>query len=66
MLSWSGLPFVTQVTFGVDRTAATARSMLSEDGRTGLIVAGITGGESGAQKNGRDLLPLLHDRTASR
>ena len=36
--------------------------MLSEDGKTGLIIAGISGGENGAQRNGRTLLPLLHDR----
>ena len=28
---------------------------ISEDGKTGLIVAGITGGESGAQKHAKEL-----------
>jgi putative drug exporter of the RND superfamily len=55
-------PFVTQVHSAWTAPPPMARSMLSEDGRTGLIVAGITGGESGAQKNGRELLPLLHGR----
>src|SRR5262245_11465529 len=55
-------PFVTQVHSAWTAPAPLARSMLSEDGRTGLIVAGISGGESGAQKNGRGLLPLIHDR----
>jgi RND superfamily putative drug exporter len=55
-------PFVTQVHSAWTAPPPMARSMLSEDGRTGLIVAGITGGESGAQKNGRELLPLFRDR----
>ena len=55
-------PFVTQVQSAWTAPPPMARSMLSEDGRTGLIIAGITGGESGAQKNGRELLPLFHDR----
>ena len=38
-----------------------AKPLISEDGKTGLIIAGINGGESGAQKNTRELLPLLHD-----
>jgi putative drug exporter of the RND superfamily len=55
-------PFVTQVHSAWTAPPPMARSMVSEDGRTGLIIAGITGGESGAQKNGRELLPLFHDR----
>ena len=55
-------PFVAQVQSAWTAPPPMARSMLSEDGRTGLIIAGITGGESGAQKNGRELLPLFHDR----
>ena len=55
-------PFVTQVHSAWTAPPAMARSMISEDGRTGLIIAGITGGENGAQRNGRELLPLLHDR----
>jgi putative drug exporter of the RND superfamily len=55
-------PFVTQVHSAWTASPPMARSMLSADGTTGLIIAGITGGESGAQKNGRVLLPLLHDR----
>lgn len=56
------LPFVTQVHSAWTAPPPMARSILSDDGRTGLIVAGITGGESGAQKNGCELLPLLRDR----
>ena len=55
-------PFVTQVQSAWTAPPSVARSMVGDDGRTGLIVAGITGGENGAQKNGRALLPLLHDR----
>src|SRR5689334_17752465 len=36
---------------------------MSKDGKTGLIVAGITGGESGAQKHAKELTDrLVHDR----
>ena len=35
--------------------------MVSEDGKTGLIVAGLTGGESGAQKHARNSAELLPD-----
>ncbi|OBF89598.1 hypothetical protein A5790_18940 [Mycobacterium sp. 852002-51152_SCH6134967] len=38
-------------------------SLISEDGKTGLIVAGITGGESAAQKHAKELSErLVHDR----
>ncbi|KUI14113.1 hypothetical protein AU193_08825 [Mycobacterium sp. GA-1285] len=40
-----------------------APALVSEDGKTGLIVAGITGGESGAQKHAKELAErLVHDR----
>ncbi|GAT07997.1 MMPL family transporter [Mycolicibacterium novocastrense] len=40
-----------------------APALISEDGKTGLIVAGITGGESGAQKHAKELTErLVHDR----
>src|SRR5262245_61817314 len=55
-------PFVTQVYSAWTTPPGMARSMVSDDGNTGLIVAGISGGENGAQKNGRALLPLLHSR----
>ena len=35
--------------------------MISKDGKTGLIVAGITGGESGAQMHAKTLTEGLHD-----
>ena len=40
-----------------------APALISKDGKTGLIVAGITGGESGAQKHAKALADqLVHDR----
>ncbi len=40
-----------------------AAALLSRDGKTGLIVAGITGGESEAQKHAKALSDeLVHDR----
>ena len=42
---------------------ATARSFISKDGKTGLIVAAISGGETNAQKNAKRLADeLVHDR----
>ena len=43
--------------------APAAPALISKDGKTGLIVAGITGGESGAQKHAKALTDeLVHDR----
>ncbi|KUI45787.1 hypothetical protein AU198_10100 [Mycobacterium sp. GA-1199] len=56
-------PSVVGVTslWGAPPTAAPA--LISEDGKTGLIVAGITGGESGAQTHAKELTErLVHDR----
>ena len=40
-----------------------APALVSKDGKTGLIVAGITGGESDAQKHAKELTErLVHDR----
>ena len=40
-----------------------AATLISEDGKTGLIVAGISGGENGAQKHAKALADqLVHDR----
>ena len=40
-----------------------ATSLISKDGNTGLIVAGITGGQSGAQQHAQTLSnELVHDR----
>ncbi len=44
-----------------------AQALISKDGKTGLIVAGITGGESGAQQHAKELAAALpHDRDGVR
>jgi RND superfamily putative drug exporter len=53
-------PYVADVT---SAWTAPAPSLMSKDGKTGLIVAGITGGESGAQQHAKELTDrLVHDR----
>ena len=48
-------PYVGNVTSAWTAPPAAASALISKDGKTGLIVAGITGGESGAQKNAKKL-----------
>ncbi|MGE2719100.1 MMPL family transporter [Mycolicibacterium celeriflavum] len=56
-------PSVVDVTSLWDAPSTAAPALVSEDGKTGLIVAGITGGESGAQKHAKELTErLVHDR----
>ena len=56
-------PHVAQVTSAWTAPPAAAPELLSKDGKTGLIVAGITGGESDAQKYAKELTDkLVHDR----
>ncbi|MGV0793452.1 MMPL family transporter [Mycolicibacterium sp. XJ1819] len=56
-------PHVAQVVSAWTAPATATPALLSEDGRTGLIVAGITGGESGAQKHAKELTDrLVRDR----
>ena len=56
-------PFVADVTSAWTAPAAAAPALVSEDGATGLIVAGLTGGESGAQKHAKEVTDVLvHDR----
>jgi uncharacterized membrane protein YdfJ with MMPL/SSD domain len=44
-------------------TPAAARSLVSSDGRTGLIVAGLSGGENSAQRRAEQLADeVAHDR----
>ena len=48
-----------------DRVAAGRAALISKDGETGVIVAGITGGESGARKHAETLNnELVHDGDA--
>ena len=47
----------------MDRPAVRGESLVSKDGNTGLIVAGITGDEKGAQQHAETLsTELVHDR----
>lgn len=56
-------PSVVDVTSLWNAPSTAAPALISEDGKTGLIVAGITGGESGAQKHAKELTErLVHDR----
>ncbi|BBY07977.1 MMPL family transporter [Mycobacterium noviomagense] len=53
------LPYVTDVKSAWTAPPEAARSLVSKDGKTGLIVAGITGGETGAQQHTSQLLDRL-------
>ena len=56
-------PYVAQVVSPWTAPPSAAKSMVSRDGNTGLIVAGITGGEKGAQQHAETLsTELVHDR----
>ncbi len=58
----ASFPFVTEVKSAWTMPPAAAQALISRDGKTGLIVAGIGGGESGAQEHTKtitDRLPAL-------
>ncbi|MEO3757712.1 MMPL family transporter [Mycobacterium sp. B14F4] len=56
-------PYVADVTSAWTAPPTAAPALISQDGKTGLIVAGITGGESGAQDHAKELTArLVHDR----
>jgi len=56
-------PYVGGVTSAWTAPPPAAPALISKDGKTGLIVAGITGGESDAQKHAEELTDaLVHDR----
>src|SRR5689334_24881766 len=58
-----GSPYIADVTSAWTAPLSAAPALVSKDGKTGLIVAGITGGESGAQKHAKELTDrLVHDR----
>jgi putative drug exporter of the RND superfamily len=52
-------PYMTDIKSAWTAPPEAARSLVSKDGKTGLIVAGITGGETGAQRHATDLLDRL-------
>ncbi|OBJ11336.1 MMPL family transporter [Mycobacterium sp. 1465703.0] len=56
-------PDVAQVSSAWTLPAPAAAGLISKDGKTGLIIAGIRGGETNAQKNAAALAKkLAHDR----
>lgn len=56
-------PYVTEVSSAWTLPAPAAATLISKDGKTGLVLAGISGGESGAQKHAKELTDqLVHDR----
>ena len=56
-------PYVAEMNSAWTASASAAPALISKDGKTGLIVAGITGGESEAQKHAKELTDrLVHDR----
>ena len=56
-------PYVGEVTSAWTAPPQPPPALISKDGKTGLIVAGITGGENGAQKHAKALTDeLVHDR----
>ena len=56
-------PHVSQVTSAWTAPPQASAALVSRDGKTGLIVAGITGGETGAQRHAEELDErLLYDR----
>jgi putative drug exporter of the RND superfamily len=58
-----GSPFVAQVTSPWTAPPSASHSLVSKDGKTGLIVAGIIGDQSDAQKHAETLSDeLVHDR----
>ena len=56
-------PYVTQVISAWTAPPPAAAALISKDGKTGLIVIGIAGGENGAQQHATALAQqLVHDR----
>jgi RND superfamily putative drug exporter len=56
-------PHVADVNSAWTASPPDVATMISKDGKTGLIVAGITGGENGAQKHAKELADqLVYDR----
>jgi RND superfamily putative drug exporter len=56
-------PHVAGLTSAWTAPATAAPALISKGGKTGLIIAGITGGESDAQKYAKELTErLVHDR----
>jgi RND superfamily putative drug exporter len=52
-------PYVIDVKSAWTAPPQAAQALVSRDGKTGLIIAGLTGGETGAQQHAADLLGQL-------
>ena len=62
-INWPELAHVANVTSAWTAPPAAAAALISKDGNSGLIVAGITGGENNAQKYAQALSDeVVHDR----
>ena len=59
LLQLEQLPFVTGLQSAWTVPPQDEAALVSRDGRTGLIVAGITGGETGAQEHAKQVSDLL-------
>jgi RND superfamily putative drug exporter len=56
-------PHVADISSAWTAPPPAAPALISKDGKTGLIIAGITGGENGAQKHAKQLADqLVYDR----
>ena len=56
-------PYVMNVASAWDKTSQDRSSLVSKDGRSGLIVAGLAGGDNDAPKHAAELIERLgHDR----
>ena len=56
-------PHVADISSGWTAPPAAASALISKDGKTGLIIAGLTGGENGAPKYAKQLADeLVYDR----
>jgi putative drug exporter of the RND superfamily len=53
------MPFVTEVKSAWTSPAPVAHALVSKDGSIGLIVAGVTGGEDGAQEHAKELVDAM-------
>jgi RND superfamily putative drug exporter len=53
------LPYVTDVKSAWTAPPQAAQALISNDGKTGLVVAGISGDETGAQRHATELLDRL-------
>jgi putative drug exporter of the RND superfamily len=67
LVTWlHGFPFVTDVESSWTSPPQMASALVSKDGKTALVVAGISGGEVGAQKHAAmlaDAMPHFNDVT---